>query len=178
MESIESIAERARGGDKQAQKLLFDRLFVRFRFVAKRYVGEPANEDVAQEACVTVFDKLKDVDLDRNFKGWAFTVLRNKIGNQLKSIKVHGSRQQTYDEAVSPGNPGIPDPGLRMSIEECLKMIARGFDRYAQALILQYRGFSTEEICQELRVTRNNFYVILNRGRRMLKECLEQGDDK
>jgi DNA-directed RNA polymerase specialized sigma24 family protein len=47
--------------------------------------------------------------------------------------------------------------------------------RYARALNLIHKGFKVPEICRKLNVNANHFYVILKRGRSMLKVCLETG---
>jgi len=59
----------------------------------------------------------------------------------------------------------------------CLKDVLKVKRQYARALNLKYQGYSTEEICGRLGVKRGDLYVILNRGRAVLRECLDKRMD-
>jgi len=73
------------------------------------------------------------------------------------------------------GNSSISNPELRIALMDCLKKILLIYPRYAAVLNMVYEGYLTVEICKELEVKPNNYYVILNRGRAVLKRCLETG---
>ena len=68
---------------------------------------------------------------------------------------------------------------LELSVdEESLKTFCRltghDFSLYREKNLIQ-QGYKSDEICRKLRVTPNNFYVILSRGRQLMKMCLEEG---
>jgi DNA-directed RNA polymerase specialized sigma24 family protein len=73
------------------------------------------------------------------------------------------------------GSVSVEDQDLKLTLKECLRKILEVHPRYALVLNMIYEGYRAVEICKELSIKRNNFYVILNRGRAVLKLCLETG---
>jgi DNA-directed RNA polymerase specialized sigma24 family protein len=69
----------------------------------------------------------------------------------------------------------IPDPRFERQLLECLRKVGRHNNNFARALNLNYQGYSTEEICDRLKLTKVNFYSILSRARSMLDLCLKKG---
>lgn len=68
-----------------------------------------------------------------------------------------------------------PDPDLEMNLARCLRRLIQSYPRYARVLNLKYQGYSTEQICEKLRITRDNLYVLHSRARAELKGCLAKG---
>jgi RNA polymerase sigma factor (sigma-70 family) len=176
---MNDLVEKAISGDKQAEKELFERLLVRFRLFAKRHIWEDDVDDIAQEACLTILQKYKEQNYEKSFEAWAHGVLKMKIGNYLqhqstrkKNISgaaidnVEKQALESYDESKL---------DLISQLIGCLRKINRKYPRYVRVLNLVHHGYSTEEICSKLNVKPNYFYVILSRGRKMLKECIEKG---
>ena len=175
---VNNIWLRARQGDREAEQEIFRYLLVRFTLLAKRRLGEGEAEDVAQEACLTVLEKCRK-DAPEDFcEAWAYAVLRNKIGNHLQTSRVRKrvmvGESQTGGIANHP--EPCPNPDLRRRLSRCLKKILSVHPRYARALSLTYQGYRTDEICRRLGVKPGHLYVILNRGRQMLSDCLERGE--
>jgi RNA polymerase sigma factor (sigma-70 family) len=173
------LLARAREGDKSAEKQLFEYLFVRFRLFAKHRVRQDEEaEDIAQEACITVLEKYKTETFTEGFEAWAYGVLKMKIGNHLQ---IKAARQgKIVSQSVTNVDAGMfspsSDPDFRRQLFNCLKKILKANRRYARALNLVYQGYKTDEICRKLKISRSNFYVTLNRGRSMLRICLETGE--
>lgn len=172
---IELLVKKAKTGDKQAEKQIFDYLFVRFKYLAKRNIGIEDCEDLAQEACITVLEKYKDEEFTISFTAWAYGVLRMKIGNYLQSKQRISGKRSSLNEEVKLSQDSTTEPRLIQLLIECIKEISKAYLRYARTLNLNYQGYSTEEICKRLDITTSNYYVILNRGRAMLKKCLGKG---
>ena len=175
---MENLLRQALEGDEKAEKQIFEYLFVRFRVFAKRIVRERQDaEDIAQEACITVLEKYKTQSFTTGFESWAYGVLRMKIGNHLQKKK--NRRISHYSDAVDAGKTGYsssnPDEDLHLRISDCARKIITTYPRYARVLNLIYQGFKVEEICERLETAPNNLYVILNRGRSIMKQCLETG---
>jgi RNA polymerase sigma factor (sigma-70 family) len=173
---MDDLFERAKNGDSGAEKQLFERLRVRFRHFAGRIIRDKdAVEDVVQEACLTVLEKYKTTDFPNGFSAWAHGVLKMKIRKYLERTAANRERSlpesKANDSQVSPSVSS--DPDLKRRLMECLKRILKVNRRYARALNLSYLGFQVDEMCRRLKVKPNNLYVILNRGRSMLKECLQ-----
>ncbi len=171
---MNELLKRALDGDGVAESELFSSLRVRFVLLAKRRLGERDAEDVAQEACITIAQKYRELAEDVNFAAWAFQVLRNKIGNCLQQR----SRRNEIGHEDDPGTVETSSVAmLERRIVNCLRRIYKINRQYARVLNLVHLGFEAEEICQVLGVKRGNLYVVLSRGRQQLRKCLaEQGE--
>ena len=169
---MEHLLEKAKSGDKNAEKEIFSHLFVRFKYLAKRRIGGENCEDLAQEACITIAEKYKTEEYTVGFTAWAYGVLKMKIGNYLQARKRLSGKQTSFDNGSELNKASNPDPGLKRALSKCIKKIAKEYRRYARALNLTFLGYDTEEICRRLAIKPGHYYVVLNRGRAMLKECL------
>jgi len=174
---MEHLLTKAREGDEKAEKELFQYLFVRFKTIAKRRVGEGEAKDIAQEACLTVLQKYKTETFSTGFEAWAYGVLKMKIGNYFQGLMAKQKSLAPESEADQTLTNSSPEPGygLKRQLIGCLKQIIKRNPLYARVLNFIHQGYQTSEICQRLQIKPNNFYVILNRGRVMLKTCLETG---
>jgi RNA polymerase sigma factor (sigma-70 family) len=175
---MNQLLKRALAGNEDAEKELFQHLFVRFRLFAKRKIGEVQDaEDIAQETCITVLEKYKSQSFTAGFESWVYGILRMKIGNflQKKAVRkcVRLSKPDVIDMTGSMSN--CCDHDLRRRISDCAKKIICSYPRYARVLNLIHQGFRIDEISRRLAITPNNIYVILNRGRSILKSCLKTG---
>ena len=169
---MEHLLEKAKSGDKNAEKEIFSHLFVRFKYLAKRRIGEENCEDLAQEACVTIAEKYKTEEYTVGFAAWAYGVLKMKIGNYLQAKKRLSGKQKSFDNGYVLNRASDPDPDLKQALVKCIKKIAREYQQYARAINLTYLGYDTKDICGKLKIKPGHYYVVLNRGRAMLKECL------
>lgn len=172
------LLERLKAGDESAGEQIYQGLFVRFRVVAKRRVRNECDaEDLAQDACLTVLSKCRTEEFTKNFLAWAYGVLRMKIGNYIQSAR--NSREVCCDgtEGERDLRFSVPpsEPGLLSSLLDCLRKIVAVHPRYARVLNLAYQGYESDSICRKLNVSRTNMYVILNRGRSLLRRCLQTG---
>jgi len=170
---LEDLVAKARAGDAAAEKELFQKLLVRFQYLAKLKIGGEHCEDLAQEACITVFEKYKTETFKVGFLPWAHGVLKMKIGNHLqKKNRKAGREQEITDEFDMPSVDAV-DPDLKRFLMECLHKLVDAGGNYARILNLAYQGFGTSDICDRLGIRPNNYYVTLSRGRTMLRDCLE-----
>jgi len=171
---LQYLVTRTLQGDKNAESDLFRRLLVRFTYLAKRRIGREDAEDLAQDACTTVLEKLTDNIRAEEFSSWALGILRNKIGNFLRRKARRG--ELTIDsfeiDFFTPLYEPI-NPLLERQIVDCLKKMRIDKSRYARILNLVHQGYQTEEICKRMDIKPNYFYVLLKRSREMLNRCLD-----
>ncbi len=170
------LIESALTGDTDAESALYEHLFVRFTFIAKRTVGEDA-EDLAQEACITVLEKYKKAVFHKSPAAWAHQVLKNKIGNYLQRPKVKQNQTDSLDaeESREVAGSGSVDPVLERDLVACLRKMTQKNAHYSRVMNLRFQGFTTDEICRRVGIKAKNMYVILNRGRQMMDHCLKTG---
>ncbi|UCC43318.1 MAG: sigma-70 family RNA polymerase sigma factor, partial [Candidatus Zixiibacteriota bacterium] len=119
---MQHLVIKAKQGDKAAERQLFESLSVRFVLLAKRRIGEEHCKDIAQEACITILEKLKTEAPEENFEAWAYKVLRNKIGNYLQSqnLRKKTMLQSEHIEDLDRPSTGEVDPVLRRRLLDCL----------------------------------------------------------
>jgi RNA polymerase sigma factor (sigma-70 family) len=172
---LNEIYRQARDGDKAAEEQLCKQLLVSFRVIVQRRVWDRMDgEDVVQQALVTILDKYQTAEITSSFAAWAHTVLKNKIMDYFKMKQLRDLKMEKFVGWQETFVVPAPEPGLKLRIKDCLARINRSHKQYARILNLHFQGYSTEEICGALGITRNNFYVSLSRARTMLEVCLNQ----
>ncbi len=173
--------QKAVNGDKQAEDAIFRHLNERFRLLAGLVMCKEDAEDISNEACAAVLRGYKSLGEPYEYGAWAQKILKNKIASYFQRKSVEGrmfDNSHTYlYETVSSDRTDTAD--MIRTLISCLRKLVHANNRYARAVNLVQLGYNTEEICSKMNVTRNNLYVILNRGRAMLKNCLSQdGSEK
>ena len=67
-------------------------------------------------------------------------------------------------------------PAIKIVLMNCFPK-ENDIGRQARILNLVYQGYNTDEISEKLMIKPSNLYMILGRGRKMLRKCLkEQGN--
>ena len=175
---MQSLVDRAREGDGQAEQELFQFLAARFRVVVRQYIrGGEDVEDVAQEACMAVLRKYKTESFTVSFDAWAYGILLNKIKDSLHSSKRRRGQPIPHDAESNMADCAVTteEPYFRLRLQDCVRQTVKVHPQYARVLNLTYQGYSTAEICARVKVTLSNLYSILSRARRLLRHCLETG---
>jgi len=174
---MENLLAKAKQGDEKAEKELFQYLFVRFKAIAKRRIGEGEAEDIAQEASMTVLQKYKSETFTKGFEAWAYGILKMKIGNYIQGLMVKQKSFVPESDADQTQKCSSPEStyNLKRKLIDCMKKIIKLNPPYARVLNLIYQGYTANEISGKLKINQNHLYVMLNRGRGMLKSCLETG---
>lgn len=171
----ESLIEKARAGDKEAENYVFAALRESFILIAKHRLRDAphrTHEDIVQEACSTVLEKYRTERFDKGFMQWAYGVLRNKIGNAYQQTSRHADIKElnTMPSIVSIESK----PEIVIAVRRCFESMVRSNVRYARVINLAHQGYTTDEICQRLSLTPQNCHTLLSRVRAKLRECLER----
>ncbi|PKK83178.1 MAG: hypothetical protein CVT49_09705 [candidate division Zixibacteria bacterium HGW-Zixibacteria-1] len=175
MSILNDLVRRALAGDKEAENDIFRFLSVRFRLFVRQKVGDvEVADDIAQKACITILEKYKTEKFSVGFEAWAYGVLKMGVKNYFHGM----TADRKKINAILPDMDDAPqtgeiEPATEMALHKCLEKVIAINRRYARVLNLAYQGFKADEICLKLGVTRNNYYVILNRARSLLWECLK-----
>lgn len=166
----------ARAGNQDAESRLLQYLSARFRLLAEQRVeNKEVAEDIAQTACMAVLSKYRTQDFTKGFEPWAYGILRMKIGNHYQKRNLRRSREAREVESSGRAADADIDPDLLRQMLVCLKKIFALNTRYARTLVLAYQGYTADDICRRLEVSRQNHYSNLHRARGMLRHCLETG---
>ncbi len=125
---------------------------------------------------LSIVQQYRQIEFTTSFSAWAYKVLDNRILDYLKRKRL---RQSRSGDPVDGGEPqtakAIDNPELRRRLLDCLKKICDVNDKYARVINFHYQGYTTAEICERMRMTRNTLYIALHRARRMLETCLRKG---
>ncbi len=176
--NIKDLSSQALKGDKRAEKRLFEYFRVRFVIIAKLRVGGDEAEDIVQDTCLTIVEKLRDMSFPPNIDAWALNILRNKIGNYYQRQSTRSRVGSDIDVETFGLYYKRPDrnPSLYTNLQDCMKKLIMSNKLFARTLNLAYQGYKSDDICQRLSIKPGHFYVILGRSRQQLKQCLERSN--
>lgn len=179
MNDFNNIVKKAQNGDKSAETELFEKLFVRFSTIAKQRLKEDYSEDIAQDACLTILEKYKELPPGSDFMPWAYQVLRNKIGNFLRNSKLRDSKVAYSGDIDKLAGFDFTNSNfeLKQKIITCLQKMAETNPNYLMIIDLKNQGFTTAEICQKMNINANHLYVLLHRCRTLLYQCIYNDKD-
>lgn len=164
-------------GEREAQKVLYDRLASRMFPVCIRYVGDRTlAEDVLQEGFITLFTKLKDFKGDGSFEGWARRIfvttalmsLRKKdalkMSEELDAVK--GMKAETTSQIQNIGYKELME--LVMSLPPGFRTV---FNMYA------IEGYSHKEIAETLGITETTSRTQFSRARVWLQNKIQEREN-
>ncbi len=149
-------------------------------------------EDLVQEALLAAWKGYGKFQGRSSEKTWLTTILHNKIVDFVRKA----SRENlvfTEDELVAE-KPGEFDDEGRVTVDHRIGAWAMRPDQLAHSgefwevlmscigklppdigevfKLREIDGLSTEEICKQKRIQKNNYWVIMHRARKGLRECL------
>jgi RNA polymerase sigma-70 factor (ECF subfamily) len=150
-------------------------------------------EDVVQEAMLAALQGERGFSGKSSLKTWLTGILKHKIVDAIR----HKTRQPTmvaledecsiedfdvlFDETGHWENPpaewGSPEANLSRDqffdvMQICLDLLPANTARVF--MMREVMELESDEICQELKITANNLWVMLYRARVALRMCLEQ----
>ncbi|MFT5290649.1 MAG: RNA polymerase sigma factor (sigma-70 family) [Pseudohongiellaceae bacterium] len=158
-----------------------------FGFVRQRSRGDQEADDFCQETFVSALIALRRSPPQRgdkpNFRAWLFTIARHVIaGKRRKRDDVRAWTDVSPDAESDPGtlvaDPSATDPFEELRRQEnsevlleCVEALAR---KYREAIT----GIDIEEkprhvVADSIGSTLNALGVLLHRGRKRLRECVE-----
>ena len=171
---MNDLARQARAGDAGAERQLFQQLLVRFHRFAEHKVGADEAAEIAQIACITIFRKYREETFSVSFSAWAYGVFRNTLLKSRERRRQESLRLTDLEQLPEPPSAPAQSPRLAEFLSRCWRELIGGWPRYARILNLRFQGFSTEEVCRRVKVSREQYYVYLGRGRTKLRDCLRE----
>ena len=152
-------------------------------------------EDAVQEALVGALKNSASFNGKAALKTWIFAILKNKIADVLRHRQRQGEASTFQDDedydgvgaelfdnrgnwhrVERPNNWGDPEESFKQQqFWDVLDICLNGLPA-KQAKIFMMReilGLTTEELCNENRMSMSNLHVVLHRARLRLRDCLE-----
>ena len=179
------FAERIRSGDAEAIQIVVQK-YLRQILRAAHGAGLDSQdaEDMTQATFATFIESAPRFEGRSHVRTWLFGILYKKIAESRRGAR-RDLRMDDIDQVVEQrfaadgswirppraADAQFYDREVREKIEDCLEGVPTqqrvAFD------LREVEGFTTQEICKILEVTRTNLGVILYRARNRLRECLE-----
>lgn len=173
--NLDDLYRKAFHGDRAAEEQLFQMLNVMFRmFIRRRGVGNEDLDDIVQSALAKTASAYRRDNMKTNFAAWAQTVAKSQFIDFCRS---ESSRQRKLVElATQTRNTSRSehDPTLIRRLKDCLRKLHMANPLHARIVNLHHLGFTTHEVCDQLKITANCRRVALCRARAMLRACLKE----
>lgn len=166
------LIERARNGDRRAERRLFDDHVDRIYRLAYRMTGRPSlAEECTQEAFVRAFDRLGQFREDAAFGTWLHSIAVSVVHTRMRREKRIGEREQSLEDGptLSLDAPD-PEPDLRRDLERAIDGLEEG--RRTVFVMHEIEGYTHAEISDALGVAEGTSKARLSRARRELREHL------
>ena len=124
-----------------------------FRFAAKLTANENDARDLLQETYLKVLDNENKFTPDTNFKGWAFTIMRNLFINDYRKVV----REQTYVDQTDnqhylnkSENYAVDMIESVCDVKEMYHIINKLSNEYRQPFLMFVAGYKYHEIGNKL----------------------------
>jgi RNA polymerase sigma-70 factor (ECF subfamily) len=182
MSSDEELADAFRSGDDGAFSILYERyrrpLYV---FGARMLGSAEAAADLVQDTFLGIYERRRELQSLRSFRGWLFTVGRNRCLTLLRQQKTHGRLGAGADP-----EPPMAGPVALLERAEESRLVRRAMAEMPaeqrEVLILrEYQELSYREIAEITGATESAVKARLFRARQalagMLRPALERGGE-
>jgi len=150
-------------------------------------------EDLVQETFLAVLRSSSRFEGRSSIVSWLIAILRNKIcdhfrqQNRWQAVDFDGFSTDPQLEKIesTAGHPEIPtfiftDPETLIERKQAFSAIVENIgllpNKFRDVMLAVLREQTTEEICQELNISKSNTWVTLHRGRKLLKQSLQSSN--
>ena len=157
------LVRAARGGDRHAFGLLYERYARVVHGVLLTRAPRPQVDDLVQEAFVRALERMHTLRDPRAFAGWLLAIARNCAADHLRSAR------PTVEVPEDLAAEGRPDAEA-FEVLDALRGLP---EAYRETLALRLvEGMTGPEIARRTGLTEGSVRVNLHRGMRMLRERL------
>lgn len=151
-------------------------------------LGQGLSEEKARDVChntwLTFFDVLERFEGRSHIRTFLFGIFYHKVSEYRRQNLKYES-YDPIDEVLESRfaddghwNQAVRDPATYLENEQMMKIVEGCMEKLpdVQKAVLTMKlieEFSTEEICEVLKLSASNFRQLLFRGRSRVKECVE-----
>jgi len=169
---------------------------VLFGFALLRVRDRAVAQDLVQETFLAALKARESYGGRSSERGWLFGILRHKLADYYRlqrreapladpelplpeeegAFGMSGLGKDGWLKGVGPKTWETPEEALvSKEFQDVLKdCLSRLPERVAQVFLLrEVDDVNSEEICKDLEISPNNFWVMLHRARMGLRRCLE-----
>ncbi len=161
-------------GDRNAQRVLYERYSSVMYPVCVRYLGREDAKDVLQDGFLTVFDKIGTYKGEGSFEGWMRKIFVNA---SLMHLRKADALRYSEDLSESPELGGVLEPGVldQIGTREILDQVAQlpsGLRSVFNLFVLD--GYSHAEVAELLGITEQSSRSQVSRARSLLQEKIKK----
>ena len=165
------MIEGCKKGDRQAQKLLYDRFSGKMYALCCRYVKDKMEaEDVFVTAFTKILDRIDQYKSEGSFEGWIRRVIVNESLSYLRRNK---SMYIETDIEAADHEPNYDRLENHLEAQDLLQVISELPSGYKIVFnLFAIDGYSHKEISKQLGINENTSKSQLSRARSLLQKRL------
>lgn len=165
------IWERIVGGDVVALRILHDKYYYQLWLYANKYTQDgPLSEELVADCFIKLWDRRKDILIEKSLKSYLFLMLRNQIVSQLRKNKNQKS-------LVINSIPDVPDDAYIDNLDfyaDLYLAIQKIPEQRRKILELAaFESLTYKEIANRLDISVNTVKTQMGRAYQFLKEELD-----
>lgn len=176
--SDEQIVSLVLKGEKESYREIIRRYEDKLSRYLRKFISDKDDiEDILQIVFIKAYKNLYGFDINKRFSSWIYRIAHNEAVNHLKRNRKKGRvdlddiEYKLIDEKADIG--GEADRNfLKKDVE---KVMGKLDVKYREPIVLFYlEEMSYEEISDVLRIPKNTVGTLILRGKKMIKENLEE----
>ncbi|MCA0377585.1 MAG: RNA polymerase sigma factor [Gemmatimonadetes bacterium] len=166
-----ALVARARLGDPDAQRALYDRhVGPVYRFIFRLTGRRESTEEWTQDTFVRAFARLDQFRGDAAFATWLRTIALNLTRNGLATLLRREARAAPLDDALDVATAPVSDPDLADRLEAAIAALPTG--TRAVYVMHDLEGYTHDEIATHLGIAEGTSKSQLSRARARLRTAL------
>lgn len=170
------MIEGCKKGDRQAQKLLYDRFSGKMYALCCRYVKDKMEaEDVFVTAFTKILDRIDQFKGEGSFEGW---IRRVMVNESLSYLRRNKSMYIETDIEAADHEPNYDRLENHLEAQDLLQVISELPSGYRIVFnLFAIDGYSHKEISKQLGINENTSKSQLSRARSLLQKRLLELDE-
>lgn len=180
-EGLEGLVDSARRGDRDAFDELVRRTYRDTYTLARRLTGNDEDaRDVVQDSYLRAWKSIRRFRGDARFGTWMYRITANCSVTYLQRRRKHAHEEldliahEREDAASTPTDEGALG---RLELDRLALAVSQLPPRLRACVVLKdVYGLSHESIAEELEISVTAAKVRLHRGRKRLREILDEGE--
>jgi len=171
----QQLVERCKSGDRTAQQALYERYAKAMYNICLRMMGNNAEaEDLLQESMVDTFTKLDSYRGEATIGSWIKRIVINNCINALRKRKIKFTTIEDHHEPANDiyNTSEQVHPCSADKIRSAIMKLPTGYRTVCSLYMIE--GYDHQEIAGILGVSESTSKTQYHRGKRRLREYLEQ----
>ncbi len=166
-----ALLQKATGGDREAQRALYEQLAPLMLAVCRRYIRDAHfAEDVMIDGFVKVFQHLGTFRHEGSFEGWVRRIMVREAIDFLRKRQFMVFQEELPEPASNAAEPS--DFLLLRQIESWIEALPEGYRMVFYLYAVE--GYKHPEIAELLGISENTSKTQLHKARKALQELAQQ----